>query len=70
MENSRELVLRMADAEQELVSAVNIIIQKHSMPCFLVEHMVDRIHRQLIDGKAGELAAAKARESKKEEDFQ
>lgn len=70
MENSRELVLRMADGEQALISAVNSIMHSYSLPCFLVEHMVDRIHRQLIDGKAGEVAAAKDRESKKEEVFE
>ena len=67
MENNRELVLRMADGEQELISAVNLIMHRHSLPCFLMECVIDKIHRQLVDGKAGEVAAAKDRESKKEE---
>lgn len=63
MENQRELILRMTEAEQELVDAVNTIIQQHSLPCFLVEPMVGRIHAQLQQGKQLELAQAKAREA-------
>lgn len=59
----RELILRVTEAEQELVLAVNTVIRKHSLPCFLVEPMIDRIHRQLADGKAIELAEAKKREA-------
>lgn len=62
MENQKPLILRMDEAEQELVDAVNAIMQKHSLPCFLVEPMVDKIHRQVISGKAAELAGAKATE--------
>ena len=63
MENQRDLILRMTEAEQELVDAVNAAIQKHSLPCFLVEPMVGRIHAQLQQGKQQELAEAKAREA-------
>ena len=62
MENTRELVLRIADAEAEAITAVNTIMQSHGIPCFLFEPIVDKIHRQLTDGKATELAAAKERE--------
>lgn len=62
MQNEKELVIRVAEAEQETVAAVNSIMQKHGLPCFLFEPIVDKIHRQLIDGKTSELVAAKARE--------
>ena len=62
MQNEKELVIRVAEAEQETVAAVNSIMQKHGLPCFLFEPIVDRIHRQLIDGKTSELVAAKGRE--------
>lgn len=64
MKNPRDLILRMNEAEQELVDAVNAVIQRHSLPCFLVEPMVDKIHRQLITGKTEELEEAKLREKK------
>lgn len=63
MQNEKELVIRVAEAEQETVAAVNSIMQKHGLPCFLFEPIVDKIHRQLIDGKTSELVAAKARAS-------
>lgn len=61
MANSKELVITMSEAEQETVAAMNTIMQKHGLPCFLFEPIVDKIHRQLIDGKTSELEAAKAR---------
>ena len=48
------------------IKELNAVIRQHSLPCFLVEHMVDKIHRQLIDGKASELAEAQAKEKKEE----
>ena len=63
MDNSRELVLRMADAETDAISAINHIMRIYSLPCFLFEPIVDKIHRQLIDGKESEVLAAKAREN-------
>lgn len=70
MANEKELVIRMAEAEQETVAAVNSIMANHDLPCFLFEPILDKIHRQLIDGKTAELAQAQARscaESAKEE---
>ena len=61
MSKEKELVIRMAEAEQETVAALNGIMQKHGLPCFIFEPIVDKLHRQLIDGKAAELAEAKAR---------
>ena len=61
MANEKELVIRMADAEQETVAAVNSIMEKHGLPCFLFEPILDKIHRQLIEGKTAELVQAKAR---------
>ena len=61
MANEKELVIRMAEAEQETVAAVNSIMANHDLPCFLFEPILDKIHRQLIDGKTAELAQAQAR---------
>ena len=64
MKSDRELVLAMAEAERQLAAAVTGIMQEHGLPCFLMECVMDKVHRQLIDGKASELEAAKARETK------
>lgn len=68
MEKQKPLILRMEEAERELVDAVNAVIQRHSLPCYLVEPMIDKIHRQVISGKAAELAEAKAMESEEDTD--
>lgn len=60
----KELCITLAEAEQEAVDAVNSIMQKHGLPCYLFESIVDKIHRQLIEGKNAELAAAKARSAR------
>ena len=62
MENNRELALRMADAEQDAIDAVNHIIQKHNLPCFLFEPILWKVYRQLSDMKASEIQGAKQRE--------
>ena len=67
MENEKELVICLADAEQELRAAMNAIMQKNNLPCFLLEPIVDKLHRQLIDQKAVELAQAQQRQAAKEE---
>ena len=54
----KELVISLAEAEQEMFSAVNAIMQKNGLPCYLMEYIVDKAHRQLVDGKNSELAAA------------
>lgn len=61
MDNKKELVIALADAEQAAVSAVNAIMQENGLPCYLIEPIIDKIHRQLIDGKNKEIAEAKER---------
>lgn len=67
MDNSKELILRITEAEAETVDAMNKIMQTYNLPFFLFEPIVDKIHRQVIDGKASELMSAKARKNKVEE---
>lgn len=55
----KALVITLSEAEQEAVEAVNTIMQKHGLPCFLFEPIIYKIYRQIVDGKASELAAAK-----------
>lgn len=67
MGNEKELVIILSEAEQEAVAALNGIMQKHGLPCYLYEPIIDKIHRQVIEGRASELQAAKARAQAKEE---
>lgn len=68
MAKEKQLCIILEEAEQELVAAVNGIIQKHNLPHYLVEPIVSKIHHQLIDGKRAELEAAKAEYAKPEEE--
>lgn len=63
MSNEKDLVIRLAEAEQETVAFVNGIMQKHGLPCFLYEPVLNKAHQQLINGASRELASAMAKES-------
>jgi hypothetical protein len=55
----KPLIIALAEAEKEVTEAVNLAMQKNGIPCYLMESIVYKIHRQLEDGKAAELKAAK-----------
>lgn len=59
MANDKNLVLVLCDAEQELMEAASSIMKNHGLPCYLMEPLVDKLHRRINDGKAAEIAAAK-----------
>ena len=61
MNEEKELIIALADAEQETVTAINTIMQKNGLPCYLMEMILGKVYQQLKDAKASELAEAKAR---------
>lgn len=63
----KALAIALSEAEQEAVEAVNTIMQKHGLPCFLFEPIIYKIYRQVADGKAAELDTVKNRSDVKEE---
>jgi hypothetical protein len=66
MAKPKNLALVICDAEQELMAAAASIMQKHGLPCYLMELLVDKLHRRVIDGKAEEIAAARKELEEKE----
>ena len=56
---SKPLILAMQEAESALVKTVNEIMQ--DVPCYFVEIIFDKIHRQLKDGASKEVANARTR---------
>lgn len=58
---TNELCISLENAEKELFSTANTIMQKYSLPCYLMEPIIDKLHRAIIDGKNQELAAARER---------
>ena len=72
--NDLPLVLAMDEAENKLVKTVNEIITDYSLPAYLLETLIDKIHRQIKDAAKSELVnakkevARKSAESKTEEE--
>lgn len=58
---SKEIPLcaRLEKAEIDLVNALNAVMQEQGLPCYLLEPIIERIYRAVLDGKRQELAAAK-----------
>lgn len=55
MSNKKPLIIAMEEAEQTLVSTVNAVL-KSGVPCYFLERIFDKIHRQITDGAKQELA--------------
>lgn len=68
MGKSRNLALVLDEAEGEATAALSAIMQKHGLPCYLMEPIIDKLHRQINDGKAAEIAAAKKELEEVDED--
>ena len=68
MNDPKELIIALHEAEAETVAAVNAIMHKYGLPYFLMEPIIDKLHRQLIDQKTAELVVARARAESKQED--
>lgn len=56
---SKPLILSMNEAEQTLFNTVNKILTDDGIPCYFVEIIVDKIHKQLKNGATLELEKAK-----------
>ena len=55
---SKPLILAMRETETELVNTVNRLMSENNLPCYFLEIIIDKIHRQLKDGAKTELAQA------------
>lgn len=56
----KPLMLAMRDAESKLVKTVNEVLHEDNIPCYFLEMLLDKIHRQIKDGAGKELAQANA----------
>lgn len=61
-----ELCLLAEAAERELNTAVQQIAQKYNLPCWVMEPIVYKLHKALLDGRAAEVAAARMTASQQE----
>lgn len=58
------LVIALWKAEKETAEAVNAIMKRHGLPCYLMEPIICKIYRQVSEGKAAELTAAMTEQDK------
>jgi hypothetical protein len=59
-DKQKPLIVRMDEAEKELVHCVNHILQHHGLNCYLIEPMFARLYSQIKASAQNELAQAKA----------
>lgn len=52
------LVIRLNNAKRETTSAINDILKKHSLPCFLYEPILSDAYNQVVEGAKKESAQA------------
>lgn len=54
MSNNKPLILRIDEARQTIVAAVNAALKEQSLPCFLIEPILAEAHASISDGAARE----------------
>lgn len=59
LKNDTPLILVMNEAEDKLTTTINDMLSDYHLPCYLLEMIVDKIHRQLKDVAKNELVTAK-----------
>lgn len=52
------LVMRLNAAKRETTSAINDILKKHNLPCFLYESILAEAYRQVLEGAKNESTQA------------
>ena len=61
--NNKPLILRLREAEEEVVASLMAIGNKHELPYFLYEPIVAKVHNQLISGAKKEYEQAVAQQA-------
>lgn len=59
IKNNIPLIIAMEETEDKLVRTVNDLLTTYDLPCYLLEGIVDKIHRRLKDEAKKELIAVK-----------
>lgn len=61
MENvNKPLILEIEEAKAETNTAINEILKKHNLPCYLYESIIEDIHRQISNIAQNEVNTLKA----------
>lgn len=57
--NDNPLVIRLKEAEQQIISCVNAVMREQSLPCYLVEPIIEKVYRQTVEAARSEYENAK-----------
>lgn len=57
--NNNPLVIRLKEAEQKIISCVNSVMREQSLPCYLVEPIIEKVYRQTVEAARNEYENAK-----------
>lgn len=57
--NDNPLVIRLKEAERQIISFVNAVMREQSLPCYLVEPIIEKVYRQTKEAAQGEYENAK-----------
>lgn len=57
--NNDPLVIRLKEAEEEIISFINSVMREKSLPCYLVAPITEKAHRQTMEGAKREYESAK-----------
>ena len=55
----KPLVIRIKEAERQIISCVNAVMREQSLPCYLVEPIIEKVYRQTVEAARGEYENAK-----------
>lgn len=62
---AKPLILEIEEAKHETSVAVNDILQKHGLPCYLYESIIEEIHKQISAAARNEIASVHSEYEKK-----
>ena len=62
----KPLIVEIEEAKNELTEAIGNILQKHNLPCYLLEPTMSMLATQIKEGAKSELAMAKAQMDKED----
>lgn len=66
--NEKPIILAIEEAKSDLETAVNEILKKHQIPFYFLEPIFADLYKQVAQGKAKELEAARAKVAERSED--
>lgn len=63
----KPLVIRIKDAEQQIINFINAVMKEQSLPCYLIEPIIEKVYRQTVEAARGEYENAKINFAKENE---